>query len=130
MSTKRILLVDDEAGLLQAMKIRLAVWGYDVITASSGKEAINIAKKNKDFFDAIILDIMMPGIDGLETLNRIRRFDKEVPVLILTAYPSGEKIKEAESLGISGFIPKGAQFEDASRIIRVALRLKKSGEEE
>lgn len=120
MAAKRVLLVDDEPELLKAMRIRLASWGYDVLTATNGKEAIRLAKKQVP--DAVILDIMMPEWDGIETLKRIRRFNKKIPVFMLTAYPSGERIKETESLGISGFIPKGTEFESASEMIRVALK--------
>jgi len=120
MPVKRILLVDDEPELLKAMRIRLASWGYDVLTATNGKEAIQLIKK--EIPDAIILDIMMPEMDGVETLRRIRRFNKKVPVLMLTAYPSEERMQNTESLGISAFITKGTAFDNASNLIRVALK--------
>jgi DNA-binding response OmpR family regulator len=122
MTKKRILLVDDEEELLKAMRIRLSSWGYDVITATCGEEAIRIAKDSRRFLDAIILDIMMPGIDGIETLRRIRRFNKKVPILMLTAYTSKERMKNAEAFGISGFIPKGAEVGEPSNIIRIVLK--------
>ena len=122
MTRKRVLLVDDEEELLKAMRIRLVSWGYDVVTATSGEEAIRIAKKIKGELDAIILDIMMPGIDGIEVLRRIRRFDKKIPVLMLTAYTSEEGVKKTDTFGISGFIPKGAECGEPSNILRVALK--------
>jgi len=127
MAEKRVLLVDDEGDLLKAMKVRLASWGYDVITATSGQEAIQIVKETKKSLDAIILDIMMPGIDGIETLRRIRRFDKKIPVFMLTAYPSEDRMKRTEELGISGFIPKVSEFAEASKMIQVALKGAKKG---
>ena len=120
MPAKRILLVDDEPELLKAMRIRLTSWGYDVLTAANGKEAIQLVKKEVP--DAVILDIMMPEWDGIETLKRIRRFNKKVPVLMLTAYPSGERMQNTESLGISAFIVKGTEFDNASHLIQVALK--------
>ena len=120
MPVKRILLVDDEPELLKAMRIRLASWGYDVLTATNGKEAIQLIKK--EIPDAIILDIMMPEMDGIEALKRIRRFNKKVPVFMLTAYPSQERMQNTESLGISAFIPKGNEFENASEFVRVAIK--------
>ena len=120
MPAKRILLVDDEPELLKAMRIRLTSWGYDVLTAANGKEAIQLVKKEVP--DAIILDIMMPDLDGVETLRRIRRFNKKVPVIMLTAYASEEKMQNTESLGISAFIPKGTEFDNASQLIQVALK--------
>lgn len=120
MPVKRILLVDDEPELLKAMRIRLALWGYDVLTATNGKEAIELVKK--ELLDAIILDIMMPEMDGIETLRRIRHFNKEIPVLMLTAYGDEERFEKTRKLGISGFIQKGTEFENASEFVRIALK--------
>jgi len=117
---KKILIVDDEPELLKAMRIRLTSWDYDVLTATNGKEAIQLVKKEAP--DAVILDIMMPEWDGIETLKRIRRFNKKVPVFMLTAYPSEGSILDTESLGISAFIPKGSEFNSASQLIQAALR--------
>ncbi len=119
---KKILIVDDELELLKAMRIKLASWGYDVLTAANGKEALQLVKKEVP--DAIILDIMMPEMNGLETLKRIRRFNKKVLVFMLTAYPSEERMQNTESLGISAFIVKGSEFNNASEMLRVALKVK------
>lgn len=121
MSVKRVLLVDDEEDILNVIKVMVASWGYDVITAMTGEEALEIIKDNKTI-DAVVLDIMMPGIDGIETLRRIRSFNKQLPVFMLTAYPSLKNMREAEKLGISGFIQKGAEFRNASEVIRIALK--------
>ena len=71
MAKKRILLVDDEEELLDMMRIKLASWGYDVLTATGGKEAIRLVKTKVP--DAVILDIKMPQLDGIETLRQIRK---------------------------------------------------------
>jgi len=120
MLSKKILLVDDEEELLKAMKIRLTCWGYDVLTAGNGQEAIQLVKKNAP--DGVILDIMMPGMDGIETLRQIRRFDKKIPVFMLTAYGDEERFAKTKKLGISGFIHKGAEFGNASEFVRIALK--------
>lgn len=119
MAGKKILLVDDEEELLMAMKIRLNSWGYDVATATNGEEALNILKK--DTPDIVVLDIMMPVMDGIETLRRIRKINKTLPVLMLTAYTSEEKIKTTEKFGMSGFVQKGGDLTDVSQAIRVIL---------
>jgi len=120
MPVKRILLIDDEPELLKAMRIRLASWGYDVLTVTNGKEAIRLVKKEVP--DAVILDIMMPEMDGIETLMRIRRFNKKIPVFMLTAYGDEERFEKTRKLGISGFIHKGTEFENASEFVRIALK--------
>lgn len=120
MAKKRILVVDDEEELLKAMRIRLASWGYDILTASNGKDAIQLVKKKLP--DAVILDIMMPEMDGIETLRRIRRFNKKLPVLMLTAYGDKERFVTTRELGISGFIQKGTELRRTSDLVRVALK--------
>lgn len=120
MPAKRILLVDDEPDLLKAMRIRLASWGYDVLTATNGKDAIQLVKKEMP--DAVILDIIMPEMDGVETLKRIRRFNKTIPVLMFTAYTTKERLTISDKLGISGFIPKASEYIDASEAIRIVLQ--------
>lgn len=118
---KKILLVDDEQDLLKGMQIRLASWGYEVLTAVNGKEAIRLVKKEKP--DAIVLDIMMPQMDGMEALRQIRKFDKKVAVFMLTAYGSTKDFAETEDLGISGFIHKGTKLSaSASELIHEVLQ--------
>ncbi len=120
MPVKRILLVDDEPDLLKAMQIKLASWGYDVITAANGREALRLVEEKAP--DVVILDIMMPEMNGVETLRRIRQFDKKIPVFMLTAYASEERMQNTESLGISAFIPKETEFNSISNLIRAALK--------
>ncbi|MEW6171172.1 MAG: response regulator, partial [Candidatus Omnitrophota bacterium] len=77
---------------------------YEVIVAYDGKEALEKIKKDKP--DAVLLDIMMPGIDGIEVLKRIRKDDAKLPVFILTASSNEDRFKLAEEFGASGFIVK------------------------
>lgn len=81
----KILLVDDEADILEFLSYNLKKEGYRVFTANNGKEALNIAKKEKP--DLIILDVMMPGMDGIETCREIREQPelKQVMIAFLTA---------------------------------------------
>lgn len=104
MNKKRILLVDDEADFVTIMKMRLEVNNYEVIIACDGKEALEKIKKDKP--DVVLLDIMMPGIDGIEVLKRIRKDDSELPIFILTASSNEDRFKLAKEFGASGFIIK------------------------
>jgi CheY-like chemotaxis protein len=119
-----ILLVDNEAEFLEAITYWLETKEHRVATSYSGEEAIELVKKNT--FDILFLDIHMPeGIDGMETLRRIRAFNKELPVIMVTGYPKEEKMSEAIQLGVSGFFPKTGSFEDLGRILKAAIRTHK-----
>lgn len=80
---KRILIVDDEPSILTLLEYNLAQAGYEVVTAVDGKVAYNLIKK--EVFDFIILDIMLPGMDGMDVCCRIRQENIQTPVLMLTA---------------------------------------------
>lgn len=121
MANKKILIVDDEPDFLEMIKIRLEANDYKVSTASSGKEAIEIIKKEKP--DAVLLDILMPNIDGLETLKRIRKIDKNLPVYIVTAFSNEERFKMAKKLNASGFIVKSGDLKQEIENITGVLNL-------
>lgn len=73
----------------------------------------------------VFLDINMPGMDGLETLRKIRKFDKELSVIMVTAYADEEKFSQAKKLDTSGFFPKGGSLEELQKTIEVTLRTHK-----
>jgi len=104
MEKKRILVVDDEPDFVNLIKIRLEACGYEVSAAAGGKEAL--AKVEKGGIDVVLLDIMMPGMDGLEALKRIRKKNKTLPIYIITAFSNEERFELAKNLGASGFIVK------------------------
>ena len=104
MEKKVILVVDDELEFLKMIRMRLEANYYEVVTATSGAEALDKVSKYK--LDAVLLDILMPGIDGLEALRRIRKMDESLPVYIITAFSTDERFKAANKLGASGFIVK------------------------
>lgn len=121
MPKKKILLVDDEKDALTVMRERIRSWGYDLITASSGKEAIDeLMDENPDI---IILDYLMPEMDGVKTLKKIRRFDKEVPVIMFTAFPDERSIKGTERLGIRAYIPKLSAYSNALSSLKAAIEM-------
>lgn len=90
---EKILVVDDEVGVRQFLKTFLEFKGYMVITATGGLEAIAAVEKHQP--DLILLDIMMPGMNGLETLQRIREIDRTVGIIIVTGFSGEEIAKEA-----------------------------------
>ena len=104
---KKILVVDDEVDFTELMKLRLETSGYDVLIANAGEGVLDIVKKEKP--NAVLLDIMMPGVDGLTLLKQIRSFDSRIPVFMITAFSNEERIKLAGKMNASGFIVKSRQ---------------------
>jgi|GEM_PF-176424 len=100
----KILLVDDEPGLLELVGMRISGWGHDLITAVSGEKAISALIEKKP--DIIILDYVLPDMDGITTLKKIRDIDEKVPVIMLTAHPSKDAMIWADKMGVRAFIPK------------------------
>lgn len=82
---KRILVVDDEEGLRLLYKEELEDEGWDVVLASSGEESLQRMEENG--VDLVLLDIKMPGMDGVEVLRRVKEKWKDLPVVLCTAYP-------------------------------------------
>ena len=114
-----IMLIDDEPDLLEIMGSVIRGWGYDLTTASGGKEAIEIFKAKRP--DIIVLDYLMPEMDGIATLKEIRKLDNKVPVIMFTAYPDTKVIKGTEKLGISALIPKLSTYSDVQASLKSTI---------
>jgi two-component system response regulator VicR len=93
---KAILVVDDELEFLKMMRVRLEANNYEVVTAVNGEEAMEKLKSYK--VDAVLLDIMLPDINGLDILRDIRKKDKNLPVFMITAFPSEKRFALANKL--------------------------------
>jgi DNA-binding NtrC family response regulator len=104
----RVLLVDDEEKFLDVLSQRLGTRGIDAETSTSGEEAL-VKIKNRNF-DAIVLDVMMPGIGGIETLKRIRAENPELQIIMLTGQGSVDKAVEAMKEGAIDFMEKPADI--------------------
>ena len=104
MAKVKVLLVDDEPDFTKIMGVHIRSWGYDLITASNGKEGIDVVKSKKP--DIVILDYVMPDMDGIKALKEIRKVDAKLPVIMFTANPDIKSIKGAKKLGVSAYVPK------------------------
>lgn len=100
----RVLLVDDEVEFIEGLSQRLEVRGLKVTIATGGEEAVRIADRQE--FDAIILDLAMPGMDGLETLRRIRANHPDAEIIMLTGHGSIKSGIQAIKLGAEDFLNK------------------------
>jgi CheY-like chemotaxis protein len=118
---KTILVVDDEQEFLDIIKMRLEANNYNVIAAADGKEALDKIKNNK--VDAVLLDILMPGMNGLEVLKKVRRENKSLPVFIITAFSSDERFELANKFNASGFIVKTDDMQKQIENITSAISL-------
>jgi CheY-like chemotaxis protein len=119
----KILLVDDQTDFLDPISYWLQAKGYQVMLANSGQQAIKLIKSTTP--DIIFLDIKMPEMDGIQTLDHIRKFDRQTPIIMLTAYGDEENLAKACQLGISGFFPKKAELVQLANIIETTLRTHK-----
>ena len=114
---KCIMVVDDEENIRFLYKEELIDEGYEVILASSGNEALELLKKNKP--DLITLDIKMPGMDGIETLRRIKEIDKNMPVILCTAY--GQYKQDFSSWASDDYVVKSADLNELKTKIKSLL---------
>lgn len=115
-ANKKILLVDDEKAILKFLSIKLRISGYDVVTAPGGQEALDLVKSECP--DIMLLDVIMPGIDGFAVLARLRNFS-ELPVIVFSARP--ENAQKALSLGANDFIAKPLDVDDLVKRIEILL---------
>jgi two-component system response regulator AtoC len=117
MNKIRVLLVDDEPDLLLVIGKTIETWGYKLIQAANGMEAIAAVKDNNA--DIIVLDYLMPELDGIETLKEIRKINAKIPVIMFSAHQGGLAIKGIEKLGINVFVPKSS----AESTLRFAISM-------
>ena len=101
-----ILLVDDEQGVIEVCTEMIRSLGYNVKAASSGFEAVKIMNRAPETIDLVILDMVMPGLNGDETFDLLRRIRSDAKVLISSGYSKEEEIKEMMDKGCSDFIRK------------------------
>ncbi len=125
MNKPLILVVDDEPQILRVMRASLPVRGYQVITASSGEEALD--QVGKQVPDLIILDLVMPGLTGLDVCRRIREFSA-VPIIVLSAKGSESDKVAALDLGADDYITKPFSMDELLARVRAVLRRLAAGE--
>ena len=104
----KVLLVDDEQDFLETLSNRLEMRGLKVSAVTSGEQAISEAKQQD--YDAIVVDLAMPGIDGLETLKRIKADNPNAEIIMLTGHASVQSGVEAMKLGAGDFLQKPVEL--------------------
>ena len=127
MAKARVLVVDDEKSMRDLLSITLEKEGYDVLTAAGGEAAIEALRR--DVTDAVITDLRMPKVDGLQVLRAAKEISPDVAVIVITAVASTETAVEAMKLGAYDYITKPFKLDEVSLIVRNALERKRLRDE-
>jgi two-component system response regulator RegX3 len=122
MRQARILIVEDEAAIRTGLTDALVYHGFAVETAADGSRGLDLALTGK--FDLILLDIMLPGIDGFEVCEQIRRVDRQQPLIMLTAKAGDEDIITGLTLGADDYVAK--PFSVAQLVLRIKAVLRRT----
>ncbi|MGB3947531.1 MAG: response regulator transcription factor [Bacteroidia bacterium] len=122
MTPKHILLVEDEEHLLKTIQLNLELEGYAVTPAITGTQALSVFKK--EHFDLVVLDVMLPEMDGFDVCEAIRKENKQVAILFLTAKSSGEERVQGLKLGADDYLTKPFNLEEL--LLRVQILLKRN----
>ncbi len=123
----KILIVEDEPQLARFIQLELEHEDYETVISGDGREGLNLAEKGG--FDLILLDIMLPGLNGLEVLRRLRKADDNTPVIMLTARDSVMDKVSGLDMGADDYITKPFAIEELLARIRVTLRQKQPASE-
>jgi DNA-binding NtrC family response regulator len=123
----RVLLVDDEEQFVQTLAERLEMRDYDVTTSFSGEDALERVRGYN--FDVIVLDVLMPGVDGVETLGEIKKIKPLTEVIMLTGHATVETAIEGMKLGAYDYLMKPCETEELVTKINKAHERKAEQEE-
>ena len=107
--TKKILIVEDEVALLDSYAELVESAGYIPMKASDGYQALDVLSNNLDQIDLVLLDLMMPGVDGIEVLKTVKNNEEKygkMPIVILTNMTSESVVKEAFNMGATSYLVK------------------------
>ena len=119
--SETVLLVDDEVKIIEVAKPMLEFLGYQVISAQSGEYAVDVFRQKADEIDLVILDLIMPGMDGGKVFNRIREIRPAMRVILSSGYAISGPAEKIMQRGCSGFIQKPYNISELSQIVRKIL---------
>ena len=124
MESGLVLVVDDELSIRRALHTTLHKLGFKTVEAARGEEALSLVRANS--FDAVLLDINMPGMTGIDTCRNMRRFSPRIPILMLTVRDSEDDKVEALDAGADDYVTKPFQLRELTARIRAAMRWAKA----
>jgi len=115
-----VLIVDDERSIRLSLKTILGNFGFDIVEAARGEEAVALVRSEQ--FDAVLLDINMPGIGGIEVCRIMRKVSPRLPIVMLTVQGSEDRKVEALNAGADDYITKPFQLRELTARLRAAVR--------
>ncbi len=116
-----ILIVDDQYGIRILLNEVLKKEGYETLQAANGPEALKLAKENNP--DLVLLDMKIPGMDGIEILKRMKAHNPDTRAIIMTAYGELDMIQEAKNIGAIMHVPKPFDIDDIRKTVKEHLFL-------
>jgi len=122
MSRGKVLLIDDKLEFLKVLSERLRLRGYEVTGVGSGGEALQAVEQSP--FDVIVLDLVMPVMDGVETLRRLRALDPQAQIIVFSGYATSREVEQALALGATDFLAKPADLDTLMEHINQAIAKK------
>lgn len=115
-----LLIVDDERSIRLSLRTILSNFGFVIVEAARGEEALSLVRSAE--FDAVLLDINMPGMDGIDVCRSMRRTAPRLPIVMLTVQDSEDRKVEALDAGADDYITKPFQLRELTARLRVAVR--------
>jgi two-component system KDP operon response regulator KdpE len=128
MESGNVLIVDDERSIRLSLKTILGNFGFDIVEAARGEEALALVRTEP--FDAVLLDINMPGIGGIEVCRMMRKASPRLPIVMLTVQGSEDRKVEALNAGADDYITKPFQLRELTARLRAAVRRNRVTEDE
>jgi DNA-binding response OmpR family regulator len=128
MGGRRVLVIEDQEDLAALYEQALAKEGYEVSKAYTGEEGVALFEDNGA--DAVVLDMTLPEMHGVQTLKTIRNLNANVPVVVVTGETSDETRRQCERLGVQQYLPKPAEYRDIMDALKRALSDPKTTTEE
>lgn len=107
---RKVLMVDDEAVVLEVASELMGLMGYEVLTAQTGMEALDLYREHGEAIDGVILDVMMPGMGGVKVMDALQQMNPEVRVILSSGYHGEEEFGEILDRGACGFVNKPFSF--------------------
>ena len=118
--TIKILIIDDDKDICEYMHLLLTQTGYDVVTETSPNQALELLKDEE--FHVVVLDIMMPELNGMEVLEEIRKFDTDIAIIIFTGFPSVDTAVTSMKYNVSDYIKKPFDVDEFNTTLEKILR--------